>query len=57
MKTKHQLLEEERKLKGKVKRTALEKDDVRSQPTSARDKKAFNWTTKTGEMSQIGPVE
>ena len=38
LETKHQLLEEERELERKVKRTALENDDVRSQSTSARDK-------------------
>ena len=35
LETKHQLLEEERKLERKVKRTALENDDARSQSTSA----------------------
>ena len=35
LETKHQLLEEERELEGKVKRTALENDDTRSQSTGA----------------------
>ena len=38
LETKHQLLEEERELERKVKRTALENDDARSQSTGARDK-------------------
>ena len=42
LETKHQLLEEERELERKVKRTALENDDARSQSTSARDKSPFN---------------
>ena len=46
LETKHQLLEEERELERKVKRTALENDDARSQSTSARDKSPFNWTFK-----------
>ena len=44
LETKHQLLEEERELERKVKRTALENDDGRSQLTGARDKSTFNWT-------------
>ena len=40
--TKHQLLEEERELERKVKRTALENYDARSQSTGARDKSPFN---------------
>ena len=43
--TMHQLLEEERELERKVKRTALENDDTRSQTTITRDKSPFNWTT------------
>ena len=46
METKHQLLEEERELERKVKRTALDNDDVRSQSTSARNKPPFNWNPK-----------
>ena len=46
LETKHQLLEEEPELERKVKRTALEHDDVRSQSSSARDKSPFNWTPK-----------
>ena len=37
LETKHQLLEEEHGLERKVKRTALQQDDVRSQSTCARD--------------------
>ena len=43
LETKNQLLEEERELERKVKRTALENDDARSQSTGARDKSPFNW--------------
>ena len=46
LETKHQLLEEERELERKVKRTALENDDARSQSTGARDKSPFKWTPK-----------
>ena len=52
---KHQLLEEERELERKVKRTALENDYARSQSTGARDKSPFNWTPKK-DMSQTGPA-
>ena len=51
LETKHQLLEEERELERKVKRTALENDDARSQSTSARDKSPFNWTPKKRDVS------
>ena len=51
LETKHQLLEEERDLERKVKRTALENDDARSQSTSARDKSPFNWTPKRRDVS------
>ena len=44
LESKHQLLEEEREQERKVKRTALENDDVRSQSTIARDKSPFNWS-------------
>ena len=50
LETKHQLLEE-RELERKVKRTALENDDARSQSTSARDKPPFNWTPKKKDVS------
>ena len=43
LQTKHQLLEEESELERKVKRTASENDDVRSQSTSARDKSPLKW--------------
>ena len=51
LETKHQLLEEERELERKVKRTALENNDARSQSTSARDKSPFNWTPKKRDVS------
>ena len=51
LETKHQLLEEERELERRVKRTALENDDVRSQSTSALDKSPFNWTPKKRDVS------
>ena len=51
LETKHQPLEEERELERKVKRTALENDDVRSQSTSARDKSPFSWTPKKRDVS------
>ena len=51
LKTKHQLLEEKRELERKVKRTALENDDSRSQSTSAQDQSAFNWTPKEADVS------
>ena len=37
LETKHHLLEVERELERKVKRTALENEDVRSKSTRARD--------------------
>ena len=51
LETKHQLLEQERELERKVKRTALENDDARSQSTGARDKSPFKWTPRTGDVS------
>ena len=51
LETKHQLLEEERELERKVKRTALENDDARSQSTGARDKSLFNWTSRKRDVS------
>ena len=51
LENKHQLLEEERELERKVKRTALENDDARSQSTSARDKSPFNRTPKKRDVS------
>ena len=50
LETKHQLLEEERELERKAKRTALENDDARSQSTGARDKSPFNWTPKKRDV-------
>ena len=51
LETKHQLLEEERELERKVKRTALENDDARSQSTGGRVKSPFNWTPKKRDVS------
>ena len=51
LETKHQLMEEERELERKVKRTALENKDARSQSTSARDKSPFNWTPNKRDVS------
>ena len=51
LETNHQLLKEQCELERKVKRTALENEDVRSQSTSARDKSPFNWTPRTREVS------
>ena len=48
---KHQLLVEERELERKVKRTALENNDARSQSTGAREISPFNWTPKKGDVS------
>ena len=51
LETKHKLLEEERKLERKVKRTALENDNARSQSTGAQDISPFNWTPKNIDVS------
>ena len=51
LEAKHQLLEEERELERKVKRTALENDDARSQSTGARHKSPFNWTPRKRDVS------
>ena len=51
----HQLREKERDLERQLQRTALEKDDLRSQSTKARDKSSFNWTPN-GEMSRSGRI-
>ena len=51
----HQLREKERHLARQLQRTALEKDDLRSQWTKAQDNSPFNWTQK-GEMSRSGRV-
>ena len=51
LETKHQLLEEERELERKVKRTTLGNDDARSQSTIARDKSPFNWTPKKRDVT------
>ena len=44
--TKRHLLEEQRELERKVRRTAFENDDVGPWTTSAQDKSSFNWTKK-----------
>ena len=58
LETKHQLLEEERDLERKVKKTALENSEFRCQSTTARDKSPFNWTPKMRDVpdwaSRIG---
>ena len=51
----HQLREKERHLDNQLQRTELEKDDLHSQSTKARDKLPFNWTPK-GEMSRSGRI-
>ena len=51
MQSKFGLLEEERELERKMKRTALEYEDVVSQSTSARNKSPFNWTPKKRDVS------
>ena len=51
LETKHQLPEEERELERKVKRTALENDDGRSQSAGARDKSPFNLIPKKRYVS------
>ena len=51
LETKHQLMKEERELERKVKRTALDNEDARSQSTSAPDKSPFNWTPKRRDVS------
>ena len=51
LETKHQLLEEKRELERELKRRAFEKNYVRSQSNSARDKSPFNPITKTRDIS------
>ena len=48
----HQLREKERDLERQLQKTALEKDDFRSQSTKARDKSPFNWTPKGRDVSE-----
>ena len=48
----HQLRQKERDLERQLQRTALEKDDLRSQSTKARDKSPFNWTPKRRDVSE-----
>ena len=42
----HQLRQKQRDLERQLQRTALEKDDLSSQSTKARDNSPFNWTPK-----------
>ena len=51
VKTKHQLLEQERKLEHKMKRTALENNDIRSQSKCLLNKSSFNWNPKIKDVS------
>ena len=53
---KHQLREKERDLERQLQRTALEKDDLRSQSSKARDKSPFNWTPKERERERCHGV-
>ena len=48
----HQLREKDRDLERQLPKTALEKDDFRSQSTQARDKSPFNWTPKGRDVSE-----
>ena len=48
----HQLRQKERDLERQLQRTALEKDDLRSQSTKASDKSPFNWTPKWRDVSE-----
>ena len=48
----HQLREKEQDLDRQLQKTALEKDDFRSQSTKARDKSPFNWTPKRRDVSE-----
>ena len=48
----HQLREKERDLERQLQRTALEKDDLRSQSTKACDKSPFNSTPKGRDVSE-----
>ena len=48
----HRLREKERDLERQLQKSALEKDDFRSQSTKARDKSPFNWTPKGRDVSE-----
>ena len=48
----HQLREKEPELEHKSQITILEKDDVRSQSTKARDKSPFNWISRKRDVSE-----
>ena len=51
----HQLRQKERDLERQLQRTALEKDDLRSQSTKGREKSPFNGPQK-GEMSRSARI-
>ena len=51
VKTKHQLLEQERKLERKMKRTALENNDILSHSNCLLNKSSFNWNPKIKDVS------
>ena len=53
----HQLRQKERDLERQLQRTALEKDDLRSQSTKARDKSPFNWTPKRERCLGVGEFD
>ena len=48
----HQLRQKKQDLERQLQRTALEKDDLRSQSTKARDKSPFNWTPNGRDVSE-----
>ena len=48
----HQLRQKERDLERQLQKTALEKEDLRSQSSKARDKSPFNWTPKGRDVSE-----
>ena len=48
----HQLRQKEQDLERQLQKTALEKDDLLSQSTKARDKSPFNWTSKGRDVSE-----
>ena len=51
LETKHHLLQEERELDRKVKKTALVINEVRSQSNIAGDKSLLNWTPNKTDVS------
>ena len=48
----HQLRRKERDLECRLQKTGLEKDDLHSQSTKARDKSPFNWTPNGRDVSE-----